>query len=325
VMGKDAEGSQGRYMPARNMISGWMPADEIDHMLDTLRHEGTHQFVEQFIGPKCPLWLNEGLAEYFERSRFKDGQLQPGQVPATTLSALKRAMDSGKLIPLARMLNMSSAEWLAAVQVGTPQAALQYKEAWSMVHFLQGADNGKYRAPLMQFIQYIARSMPVAESWDNAFGPGSTAAFERRWIDYLKELKPTTGLGCRWNLQVLGFLLTRAEGAEWKSIDAVYQAATEGKLGGWVLTLGDGTRIEGTDKDVMRSVFRCPDDTTPGGRPSYELFAGKDGDPLGVRCRHHPGYVLETSYDKDDKGGLKINVVSRPAPSSAPAPKPAGK
>ena len=24
-----------------------------------------HQFVLQFIGPKCPLWLNEGLAEYF--------------------------------------------------------------------------------------------------------------------------------------------------------------------------------------------------------------------------------------------------------------------
>ncbi|MBI5723479.1 MAG: hypothetical protein HZA50_05935 [Planctomycetes bacterium] len=34
----------------------------------TMRHEGFHQFVRLVIGGQIPVWVNEGLAEYFETS-----------------------------------------------------------------------------------------------------------------------------------------------------------------------------------------------------------------------------------------------------------------
>jgi hypothetical protein len=319
VMGKDGEGTQGRYIPGKNMISGWTPPEEIDNMLRTLRHEGTHQFVEQFIGPKCPLWLNEGLAVYFENSTMKDGQLMTGETPLAMVSPLKRAPETGKLIPLARMLNMAGEEWTAALKTQAPQGTLQYYEAWSMVHFLQGAENGKYRAPLLQFIYYIARSSPVTEAWDKTFGAGSAPAFEKRWQEYIKDLKPTGGLGCRGNLQILGFLLIKNQGVfpEWKDMDEFYQAAMAGRLGGWVMTLGDGTKIDGgKDKDTMKSLFRCPEDLPVADKPDYELIPARDGQPQGVRCRHHQGFVMETTYVKNAKGDWESKVVARLASSN---------
>jgi hypothetical protein len=321
VMGKEGEGTQGRYIPGKNMIAGWMPADEIDNMLKTLRHEGTHQFVEQFIGPKCPVWLNEGLAVFFEESQFKNGVLDTAQVPAARVGSLKRALEGGKLIPLRRMIEMGGEEWTAALRAEAPQGHLEYNEAWSMVHFLQGADGGKYRAPLLQFISGIAHSLPVAEAWDKAFGAGSTPAFEKRWQEYIKSLKPTGGPGCRTNLRLLGMLVAKnfEWGNTWKDMDAMYQAAIDGKLGTWVVPMADGSKLDIKDKEAVKTLFRCSLDTGASDKPSYELFEGNEGEPPGIRCSHHDGYVLETVYEKNDKGGWDVNIVTRPTPKSGAA------
>jgi len=345
AVGKEGKGTQGMF--SQQQIKGWAPAGAIDNLLGTLRHEGTHQFVAQFIGPKCPLWLNEGLAEFFQQAQFKNGQLETGQVPAPEANLLKRNLEAGKLIPLDKILSITVQDWNSNVRAEALNAQLQYAEAWSIVHFLQGADGGRYRGPFIQYIYYISRSRSPAEAWEKAFGAG-TRALQERWHAYLKDLKPTGGLTCRDKLGLIARWLAGVHQHEEvaKDMATFRQAAVDGKFGGWSGTWGDGSKLEINEKDALKDLFRCPDDAkTPADESSYEMGPpAKEGEPPVLRCRHHAGYVLETSYEKNDQGGWTISIVSRPAlpgakdtatpgrksagaaekkPAAAPAPTPA--
>jgi len=46
--------------------------DELNELDEALRHETTHVVVRQ-VCPECPNWLNEGLAQHFEKSGRADG------------------------------------------------------------------------------------------------------------------------------------------------------------------------------------------------------------------------------------------------------------
>ena len=323
LMGPDAKGSQGTYTPGRNQISGWGSVDRMDGLLETLRHEGTHQFVQQFIGAKCPVWLNEGLAEFFKHAQFSGGQLTTGQAPIYLVNDLKRAQAENRLIPVQKMLTTTHEAWSATVRTEGRDAYTQYHEAWAMVHFLQGAESGKYRDAFIQYIYYLGRGRDSSDAWQKAFG-ADVAGFEKRLFEYLKDLKPAGGMGCRSNLMFLGFILLNVrEGVDPpKDIATFYQWALEGKLGQWTFTTGSGLKVSTEDPGVMKSLFRCPEDKAKDDEPSYELAPGKPGEPAVVRCRHHVGFVLETVYEKDPKEGkMRTAVVARPPASVAPPPK----
>ena len=323
LMGPDAKGSQGTYTPVRNQISGWASKDQMDDLLETLRHEGTHQFVQQCIGAKCPVWLNEGLAEFFKHAQFSGGQLTTGQAPIYLVNDLKRAQAENRLIPVQKMLTTTPEAWNATLRQEGPDAYTQYHEAWVMVHFLQGAESGKYRDAFIQYIYYLARGRDSSDAWQKAFG-ADVAGFEKRLFEYLKDLKSTGGMGCRMNLGFLGFMLLNVrEGVDPpKDIATFYQWALEGKLLQWTFTTGSGLKVSTEDPGVMKSFFRCPEDKSKDDEPSYELAPGKPGEPAVVRCRHHVGFVLETAYEKDPKDGkMRSTVVARPPASVPPPPK----
>jgi len=315
VVGAGAAGSQGVFVPKRDLLACWSSPDNVDDILAMLRHEGTHQFVRVFISPKCPVWLNEGLAEFFKYGQFRGGPLEVGQVPSAPVGAVRRAIAEGRFIPVARLLALSAEEWAAAVSAGGPSAHLQYHEAWSLVYFLQTADGGRYRTPFLQYITYVARGMTGQQAWAQTFG-ADTTAIEKRLRQFMADLKPTVGMGCRWNLKVLGLLLgSLPSGTEIPTdMAGVRAAALDGRLGRWVVTMTDGVQMSSTDTEFFKSVFRCPEDTSQGDEPSYELVPGEPGWPPGVRCRHHAGVVLEMSYTKDPAtGGYQVQVTARPA------------
>jgi len=208
-LGPGAMGSQGLYMHYKDMLAAWGPPEYLEVVLETLRHEGTHQFVMHFIGSDIPIWLNEGMAVFYQHSRFQNGQLELGEVPPERVIRLKEAIKGHKIIHLARMLRMSNLDWLNAVYVGAPHAGLQYDQAWAMVHFLAFAGNQRYRGPFKQFIYYISRGREPYEAWEQTFGTNFTA-FEDRWIDYIESLDATENLPCRERLDILGRLMLRA-------------------------------------------------------------------------------------------------------------------
>ncbi|MBE3070356.1 MAG: hypothetical protein IMZ66_08980 [Planctomycetes bacterium] len=316
TMGAEAEGSQGLFVGDR--IGAWAAPDQVDALLETLRHEGTHQFTAQFIGPTCPVWLNEGLAVYFQNARFRAGGLETGQVPPYLLATLKGGMKDGKLVPLGRMLAMTTDEWAAAVRSGSPQALLQYPEAWAIVSFLEQGDKGKYRGPFLQYIHLVSRGGASVEAWQRTFGADVTL-LESQWKDYIGGLEPTGGIDCRTKLRLIGGMVLRSLDRPTRIADikALRRAALAGAFGGWTLAVA-GVQYRIDDAETIADLFHCPEDTAAAGAISYVLVPDSGGGPPVVRCTHHAGYALETVYEQPSGGGQAVvQVVSRPAVAGA--------
>lgn len=78
---KNAPGAveYGGYCSSRGEIVTYYPFEAKkqahSYVLKVLRHEATHQFVNAATQNKCPLWMNEGLATFFEICRLSGGSL----------------------------------------------------------------------------------------------------------------------------------------------------------------------------------------------------------------------------------------------------------
>jgi len=92
-----------------------------DRVAEDLRHETTHGYVHAVV-PAVPLWLDEGIAEYFERPRADQG-LHPHHV-----AHLAGRLIEGTWRPdIARMERLESAGAMSQDH---------YAEAWCWVHWL---------------------------------------------------------------------------------------------------------------------------------------------------------------------------------------------
>lgn len=99
-----------------------------DRLDEDLRHEATHALLHAGVGD-LPLWLDEGLAEYFEGPGARNG-LNPEH-----LARLPDDVNAGWRPDLARL------ESLTNVRDMTPR---DYRESWAWVHYLlNGPPAGK--------------------------------------------------------------------------------------------------------------------------------------------------------------------------------------
>ncbi len=314
-LGLGAMGSQGMYMHNKDLLAAWGPPEFLDVVFETLRHEGTHQFVMNFIGSDVPVWLNEGMAVFYQHSRFKGGRLELGKVPPIRVMRLQEAIKGHHTISLGRMLRMSNYEWLGAVNVGGSHAGLQYDQAWAMVHFLAFANRQKYRAPFTRFIYYLSRGRKPYRAWERTFGT-NLLAFEQRWEAYVQGLKAMENLPCRDRLEVLGFLLRRYHKKRPKitgDLARLRKALLNGALGKWSFETESGIPFTGDDPKRLALLFKCPADGRRNVDISYERVPGTGGRPPTVRCKHHAGYVLETVPEDVTVGDLfPTSVVTRP-------------
>jgi hypothetical protein len=111
-----------------------------DRVQQDLRHELTHALLHSVIRD-VPLWLDEGLAEYFE--------LPPGQngVSATHLRHLCDA-DSGGFVPgLERLEGLSEVD-----KMERPE----YREAWAWVHLMLRS-TPEAKKVLLGYLAYLQR------------------------------------------------------------------------------------------------------------------------------------------------------------------------
>ncbi len=92
-----------------------------EQLHDDLRHEYTHGLLH--AGYKyVPLWLDEGLAEYFEAAGATPGKLNPNFV-----ANLDEAMSHGWRPNLARLEQLEHVDEMRQID---------YEESWAWVHYL---------------------------------------------------------------------------------------------------------------------------------------------------------------------------------------------
>lgn len=116
-----------------------------DHLREDLRHELTHATLHGVL-KNVPMWLDEGLAEYFEALPDLRGM---NQTHAAALVAGKE---------------LTQANWpdLIALEKHTEVAQMQvadYRAAWGLVHWLlRGSSPG--REVLLRYVQTLRLSAP---------------------------------------------------------------------------------------------------------------------------------------------------------------------
>ncbi len=146
-----------------------LPSAQMSHatVRQILFHEYTHAIIQDLTSGRCPLWLNEGLAEYEGRTQL------PG-----TLKRLKAACDSKRLIPWQELAAHFSTTRSAE------EVALAYEESYSVTAYLVKR-YGFWR--IRRLLKVLADGQP----WETALSGEfhlKPAKIEANWRDWLLEL-----------------------------------------------------------------------------------------------------------------------------------------
>ncbi len=147
-----------------------------DRVAEDLRHEVTHGYVHSVV-PSIPLWLDEGLAEYFETPRGSDGVNRAHlQRIATRLRQAQWQPDLRRLERLMSMREMTQDD---------------YAEAWAWVHFL--LRSSPERTMLLHGHLDLLRRQGAAEPL-SAYLAGMEPVPEAALIAHLGRLASQTGI-----------------------------------------------------------------------------------------------------------------------------------
>jgi hypothetical protein len=141
-----------------------------DRVAEDLRHETAHGYLHA-VAPNLPLWLDEGLAEYFEVPRGRGG-LNPPHV-----AELYAALQAGAWRPdLFRLEQWSS---------GHEMTQRDYAESWAWVHFLLETEPAR-RDLLRGYLQSL-RAQATAEPLSSQLRQGVPHP-EQALIDHVAYL-----------------------------------------------------------------------------------------------------------------------------------------
>ncbi len=149
-----------------------------------LMHEGTHQMLRRFA-PSCPRWMHEGMATYFECSKFefdpkrKRVNLKVGLLNAMRLSSFQREHNAGRTVPLETFLKGGG---------GNP-----YTEGWAFVYYLAKGRDGQYARKLHTFVGE-AHQADVIERFQKIFKVRDLKVFEKEWLEFILGLNPADGV-----------------------------------------------------------------------------------------------------------------------------------
>ncbi|MBI2930491.1 MAG: DUF1570 domain-containing protein [Planctomycetes bacterium] len=140
------------------------------HPWRLLMHELTHAHLDLAFKRREPLWIMEGLAEYFAGYDVGHGRfIMPGGASPEAEERIRRALEDGSYVPLDRLLAAGRDAFYGEAH------DVYYAQAWSLVKFV--AEN-----------QY--------EDWPNALAElarggglddlGDLSDFEKRWLESIR-------------------------------------------------------------------------------------------------------------------------------------------
>ena len=145
----------------------------------TLLHEGTHQLLLVTLAPgEPPQWLTEGMAVYFERSRFVGRKMKPTGAHKHHRAILKKALSTNAHIPIRELIQYDGSKMLPR---------LGYAQSWSLVYYLVHYRKGFHHENFRNYIKALrAREDPV-EAFEKHFTK-DIDKFERSWKKYVSKL-----------------------------------------------------------------------------------------------------------------------------------------
>ena len=165
------------YNGASNRITTWGMDERV--LQQVVTHECSHA-VSASGGRMIPIWLNEGLATYFETMQVA-GQGVTVPLSAYWLQVLRKRGYTRQPPDLRLTLDSEHAQWYAANGADNQSYAL----SWSLVWFMMDSDQG--RDILRQLLHRDAnRLSPPSSRLIDQHWPGGFTGFSQDWQRWLR-------------------------------------------------------------------------------------------------------------------------------------------
>jgi FimV-like protein len=165
----------------------FQPGDDVNYIAIPLEpgeplyavfHEYVHLFVQDSM-PNAPLWLNEGLADFYSTVSMGNGEAAVG----APISSYIRMLRSSELLPLSTLLSVGNA---SAHYHDRDKRGIFYAESWALVHYLMLGNNGQRKAQVGRYLSLISAGVSAEASFNTAFQT-SLAAIENELSDYIRH------------------------------------------------------------------------------------------------------------------------------------------
>ncbi|MFO0985001.1 MAG: DUF1570 domain-containing protein [Planctomycetota bacterium] len=166
----------GMYSPVLKQLLIWNLPDRGD-MMRTVQHEGFHQYLDRLMDSP-PRWFNEGLAEYHELARYKDGRWTVGQTNPDHMRLLQGK--ETKLVPIADLVKLDARQFYA-------NPRLHYAESWALVHFLQNTTPAN-KELFKKLFQALLESGGKAAAVDQVLSGVDTGKLDLDFAAYVRAL-----------------------------------------------------------------------------------------------------------------------------------------
>jgi Tfp pilus assembly protein PilF len=135
---------------------------EGEHPYAAVYHEYTHlttSRAEEWL----PLWLDEGLAEFYQNTEIKENEVRLGEPSVENLLLLRQ----NRLLPLATLL---------AVDRNSPyyheehKGSIFYAESWVLTHYLEIKDRQENTGRLTDYAKLVSSKVDAVTAATRAFG-----------------------------------------------------------------------------------------------------------------------------------------------------------
>jgi hypothetical protein len=104
--------SMGVYVPERRTLHAWRRGKDFTNGIGTTFHELTHGTSEDYMGSsKTPIWLDEGLASFHEKTRPKGDRMNFGPINIPRMESLQALLAEGKTVTLEELISIDQVKW----------------------------------------------------------------------------------------------------------------------------------------------------------------------------------------------------------------------
>lgn len=146
--------------PDKNYVLMRLDA-EGEHPYATVYHEYTHLLTSK--ADWMPLWLNEGLAEFYQNTDIREKNVALGQPSPENLELLRE----NRLLPLATLFTVDQTSPYYHEET---KGSIFYAESWALTHYLEQKDFRDNTHRVTDYAQLLSQNVDAVTAATRAFG-----------------------------------------------------------------------------------------------------------------------------------------------------------
>jgi hypothetical protein len=135
---------------------------EGEHPFATVYHEYTHYLLAR-AAEWIPLWMNEGLAEFYQNTDIGEKDVALGQPSPYDIEFLRQ----NRLLPLTTLLKV---DHTSPYYHDEQKGSVFYAESWALMHYILITDNAKNTNRLQDYARYLIQKEDPVAAAQHAFG-----------------------------------------------------------------------------------------------------------------------------------------------------------